>query len=194
MLCVLPGVANPNGFSGWLAVVTPVTVALVVIPRHVVSFFNLSLSKKRRLQYRPQVVDLMNITFMHPVRANPTWLFFPSGLSSRRFLGLQDIHEVECSGQSLHTELDLLTMVFYEVTSDETLGFVNHGKRECTAAHVFVSCDVDDRDARRTRLKALISDLAEGESRAYGCNITAVGTRGRSKLLSWTISIHQISE
>lgn len=107
---------------------------------------------------------------------------------------MQDIHEVECSGQSLHTELDLLTMVFYEVTSDETLGFVNHGKRECTAAHVFVSCDVDDRDARRTRLKALISDLAEGESRAYGCNITAVGTRGRSKLLSWTISIHQISE
>lgn len=116
------------------------------------------------------------------------------GLLATSFLGSSTIHEVQCTDEGLPSDQDMLSLLLYRVQGDKVLGFVNLKNRECATSDVFVSCYVDATGSRKTRLKALISDLVEGEARHYGCNVTTMQPGGRTTMLSWSIVIHQTSE
>ncbi|XP_025102313.1 uncharacterized protein LOC112568945 isoform X6 [Pomacea canaliculata] len=113
------------------------------------------------------------------------------GLSSGLFLTFDNIHRVVCSGASLEADVDVMAMVLYRVADDRVLAYVNQAKQECTTSELFVSCDVDTTDSKRSRLSVLISDLAEGETRTLGCNISTIAAGGRFRTLSWRIVLRQ---
>lgn len=117
-----------------------------------------------------------------------------SGLSSGLFLTFDNIHRVVCSGASLEADVDVMAMVLYRVADDRVLAYVNQAKQECTTSELFVSCDVDTTDSKRSRLSVLISDLAEGETRTLGCNISTIAAGGRFRTLSWRIVLRQASK
>ena len=83
-------------------------------------------------------------------------------------------------------------VLLYEVTSRKILATMNVNKKECTTSEDYVSCDVVDGDSRKSSLSALISDLAEGQSRVYGCNLTALMSRSSVQTFSWSITVQHI--
>ena len=92
---------------------------------------------------------------------------------------------------------DLFFMVLYQVTdtSDggiKTLGQLNVNKRECSTYEDYVSCDIVESESRRSRLKALVADLAEGQSRVYGCNVSALISGSTAGIMSWSITLHHV--
>lgn len=118
---------------------------------------------------------------------------FP-GLTSRPFQGFADIQEVECLGDSLPPESDVVLMLLYEKTHNKILAAMNMRKHECSTLEEYTSCDMVDSDSSKSRLRALITDLAEGQSRVYGCNISALISGIRMESFSWSITLHHISK
>ena len=118
---------------------------------------------------------------------------FP-GLSSKLFQGFHGLQEIQCSGENLPQDSDLMTMTLYEANSNFVLAAANIGKQECSTSHNYVACHLDIIDRRKSQLKALVDDLAEGQSRVYGCNVSAFDSTSRVQLFSWSITIHHISK
>ena len=119
-----------------------------------------------------------------------------SGLSSRSFKGFHDIQQIQCSGEALPPDSDLFFMVLYQVTDNsdggiKTLGQLNVNKRECSTSEDYVSCDIVESESRRSRLKALVADLAEGQSRVYGCNVSALMSGVRMQTFSWSVTVRR---
>ena len=108
------------------------------------------------------------------------------------FQGFQDLTQIQCSGESLPLDADVMFVLLYEVTSRNVLATMTVSKGECTTSEAYVSCDMLDGDSRKSSLCALISDLAEGQSRVYGCNLTALISRSSVRTFSWSITVYHI--
>ena len=116
-----------------------------------------------------------------------------AGLSSKPFQGFHDLQEVECSAESLPPDSDVMSMVLFHDDLDKTvLAAVNLKKEECSTAEKFVSCEIVPSDCRRSKLKALVDDLAEGQSRVYGCNVSALISGVRMQTFSWSVTVRRI--
>ena len=111
---------------------------------------------------------------------------------TRPFQGHSHITEVECSGEKLAADTDLLTMVLYHVPDKRVLATANLKRKECSTSDQFSSCLINDRDSHRTRLSTLVLDLAERELRHYGCNLTTFKTDGTTDIISWSIFASQM--
>ncbi|PVD27410.1 hypothetical protein C0Q70_12568 [Pomacea canaliculata] len=140
-----------------------------------------------------------NVTTMQPGGRTTMLSWFivihQTRLVSKLFLGSHDIQEVECSGAALPTDVDLVTMVLHSPPSDRALAYVNLQTRHCSTSEMFVSCVMDDRDSRQTKLRALVTNLPQGAARMYGCNVTAVKDGWKVKAFSWSLTvIHQTRE
>lgn len=107
---------------------------------------------------------------------------------------MPDIHQVECSGEPLTPDVDLLTMVLYRLTDNKELGYALVKDRKCSTTDTYVACHIDSGDPRRTKLVALVYDLPAGESRAYGCNMSVNVVKWQVQTLSWSIVLHQAGE
>lgn len=116
------------------------------------------------------------------------------GLTSRPFQGFTAIQSVECTGATLPGDWDLLSMVLYRVSSSELLAIANLRKRSCSTSQTFIACHIDESDSRGSKIKALISDLTEGQSRAYGCNLTSLSSAGQSSIVSWSLVVTRPSK
>ncbi|XP_025101714.1 uncharacterized protein LOC112568586 isoform X3 [Pomacea canaliculata] len=108
-----------------------------------------------------------------------------SGLIAAPFRGYSSVLEVLCSGEALNPDLDLLTMVLYETASHSVLATLSVASRECSTGSSFTSCTFSAGDSRRTRISTLVTDLAEGEQRDYGCNVTSFRSGDRAYFTSW---------
>ncbi|KAK7105433.1 hypothetical protein V1264_016812 [Littorina saxatilis] len=115
-------------------------------------------------------------------------------LTSRSFQGFHNLHEMQCSGENLSQDSDLMTMVLYEVKSSKVLAAANLRKQECSTSSSYIACHLDATDTRKSKLKALVDDLAEGQSRVYGCNVSAFMDGTRVKLFTWFITVRHISK
>ena len=87
--------------------------------------------------------------------------------------------EVECSGEALSADRDLLTVVLFRVGGPRrrVLATANLKSGECATSSAFSACRLHARDSHRTRLATLVLDLAPGEQRAGAypvspCNAT----------------------
>ena len=101
---------------------------------------------------------------------------------------------MECTGATLPADTDLLSMVLYQVSSAKLLAIANLRKRSCSTSQTFIACHIDESDSRRSKIKALISDLTEGQSRAYGCNLTSLNSAGQSSIVSWSLVVTRSSK
>ena len=113
-------------------------------------------------------------------------------MRTRPFQGHSHITEVECSGERLDSDTDLLTMVLYHVPDKRVLATANLKSRECSTSDQFSSCMINDRDSHSTRLRTLILDMAEHELRHFGCNLTTFRTDGTTDIISWSIYASQM--
>ncbi|XP_025102314.1 uncharacterized protein LOC112568945 isoform X7 [Pomacea canaliculata] len=109
-----------------------------------------------------------------------------NGLKWGAFQGHDHVLEVECSGETLASDKDLLSMVLYSARDNKVLATVNLKTRECATSDRFSSCVFDERDSHRTRLRALVLDIAEGETWPFGCNLTTFKTADGAIFVSWT--------
>ena len=118
---------------------------------------------------------------------------FP-GLTSKSFQGFHNLREIQCSGESLPPDSDLMTMVLYAADSTGILAAANLRKQECSTSKSYVACRIDATDTRKSKLKVLVDDLVEGEWRVYGCNVSAFVSGSRVQLYSWSITVYRISK
>ena len=125
----------------------------------------------------------------HPLQPPPPP---PQGCARARSKVTATSRRVECSGERLDSDTDLLTMVLYHVPDKRVLATANLKSRECSTSDQFSSCVIDDRDSRSTRLRTLVLDMAEHELRHFGCNLTTFKTDGTTDIISWSIYASQM--
>ena len=117
-----------------------------------------------------------------------------SGMSVRNFKGFSSLQEVECWGGHLKTEVKLVSLKLYTISDNSVLAYLNTLTHECITHGAYSSCSIDTVTSRRSRLKVLVADLAEGESRGYGCKASSFRSGEEPKTDTWSIVIRRISE
>ena len=129
---------------------------------------------------------------------------FP-GLEARPFQGLPRVQEVECSGRPLEPGSSVSSMVLYDQRDqggERILASVNTLTGECTTGGAFSACLLHGGpagagglgrggagDSRLTRLRTLVLDLAPGDSRKYGCEVTSLRSGERSRISTWSLTV-----
>ena len=86
-----------------------------------------------------------------------------------------------------------MTMVLFAARSNELLAAANLKNQQCSTSTSYVACHLDS-DSRKSQLRALVADLAEGQSRVYGCNVSAFVSGFRVQLYTWSITVRHISK
>lgn len=91
-------------------------------------------------------------------------------------------------------EVDLLSLSMFRISDNAVLGTLHVIKNSCFTHTDFSSCSIDLNDSRESRLRVLVADLQEGESRQYGCEANVINTKGRTNTSVWTIVVTRTSE
>lgn len=125
-----------------------------------------------------------------------------AGMSYKdHFHGVSSIVEVECSGVSLPSNVDLMSITMFAMTTSHSshtggiIASINYGGRKCLTTDVFSSCEIDERNSRSTRLRTLVLDLAVEATRWIGCNVTGFeSSSGLVKIVSWSLNAKRKSE
>ena len=121
-----------------------------------------------------------------------TFLF--SGMSVRNFKGFSSLQEVECWAGHLETEVKLVSLKLYTISDNSVLAYLNTVTNECITHGAYSSCFIDIAASRKSRLKVLVADLKEGESRSYGCKASSFRSGEEPKTDTWSISVKRFSE
>ena len=119
---------------------------------------------------------------------------FLSGLTSRDFKGFPSLQELECSGGNLEPEVKLLSLQMHRLSDNKALASLNVFSNTCVTLGDFSSCVIDNVDTHKSRLRVLVFDLEEGESREYGCSVNTVNSFGVTKLTKWKYRVERKSE
>ena len=117
-----------------------------------------------------------------------------TGLFTRHFKGIPSIQEVECWGQGLKPETKLLSLKVYTIPDNKVQASLNVFANNCLTYADYSSCFVDTADTHRSRLRVLVYDLEEGESREYGCRALALQNTGDESELTWSVLVTRKSE
>lgn len=115
-------------------------------------------------------------------------------MTVRSFQGINSVVEVECSGESLAADVDILTMSLFASRARDFNAFVNLKTNECRTAGQFSSCRIDERNSRKTRLSTLVLDLKVDEVRWYICNITTLKEGRWVNVLLWSVEASRESK
>ena len=110
------------------------------------------------------------------------------------FRGFPSLQEVECWAGHLEAEVKLLSLKLYNVADDTLLAYLNTLTNECMTFLEYSSCDIDTSDTRQSRLRVLVADLKEGESRTYGCKTSSFRSTEEAKTSTWSIVVRRNSE
>ena len=124
----------------------------------------------------------------------PSTCGFISGLIVGDFKGFPSLQEVECTGKDLKADVDLLSLSMFRTSDSSVLGTLHVIKNSCFTRSDFSSCHIDLENSRKSKLRLLVSDLSEGESREYACKANAINTLGESEISTWNILVSRASE
>ena len=117
-----------------------------------------------------------------------------AGMTATDFKGIPSIQEVECWGEGLKPEVKLLSLKLYRASDNYVLASLNIYANTCLTYNDFSSCYVNSVETHKSRIKALVYDLEEGESRRYGCKATVVQSEGDASELKWSTVVMRRSE
>ena len=118
---------------------------------------------------------------------------FP-GMAVRNFKGFQSLQEVECWAGHLETEMKLLSLKMYTISDNSVLAYLNTLTNECVTYGEYASCFIDTISTRQSRLRVLVADLEEGESRGYGCKASVFRSGEEARTSSWSIFVQRKGE
>lgn len=110
-------------------------------------------------------------------------------MSVTNFRETETIQEVQCSGDVLEPDVDLMTMSLFLLSNKTILAFVNPWKSECLTNTGFSSCHVSSGRSRQTRLRTLVMALPDRASVTYGCNVTIAKSGGVTGTVSWFLTV-----
>lgn len=110
------------------------------------------------------------------------------------FRGFTNIKELECSGEVLESTFDVLSMSLFTPLNDKVSVSVNVRTNQCLTSDSFSLCDIDTGSSRLSKIRTLVLDLKESESRVYGCNVTCFVSGGRVKTVTWFTTVHRSSK
>lgn len=114
---------------------------------------------------------------------------------SRDFLGIPSIQEVECWGGYLEAEVKVFSLTLFKMSDSTMLSHVNPFTGECITSIEFSSCHVDSGNTRNSRLRILVTDLDEEDSKHYGCNVTSFKSVGETpRTVTWSLTVKRSSE
>ena len=113
---------------------------------------------------------------------------------SRDFKGFPSLKEVECWGGSLEPEVKLMSLQMYTLPERTILASLNVITKNCVTFGDYSSCFIDKDDTHKSRLRILVYDLGEGESKDFGCTALSLKSLGNAKSLSWTTSVTRKSK
>ena len=121
----------------------------------------------------------------------PLNLLTSLGLTSKPFYGLANTQEVECSGRTLDSATSLLSLSLFSLHDDRVLASANIATKACLTSGYFSSCLFHQSDTRQSKLRTVVGvqDLADGEEKWIGCNVTAFVSGGRSMIYSWKLAV-----
>ena len=103
------------------------------------------------------------------------------GMRSRNFKDIPQLQEVECLPAVKETDVKLLSVSLYSMPGKSVLVLLNVLTNSCLTHGEFSSCVMDSRDWREWKVRVLVADLEEGESRTFGCEVTAFTSRGKTR-------------
>lgn len=86
-------------------------------------------------------------------------------MTTRLFLGMASALELECSGQSLGADINLLRMMLCSVGRNRVLANFTVKDEVCVTTDVYSSCVEGSGSWRNNKLGLLLFDAAEGQSR-----------------------------
>lgn len=113
-------------------------------------------------------------------------------MTSRVFRDIPSIYEVECSGNALESNIDLLGITLFHVEGNHKIASVNMRVNECSSSDTFSSCYIDQMESRKSRLATLVVDLKADETRMFGCNITGFRA-GLGHFVTWLHAVRHLS-
>lgn len=117
-----------------------------------------------------------------------------AGITVRDFRNISSIQEMECSGDTLRPEISLLSLKTFRVADGTVTAYLNTLKHECITLTEYSSCVIDSGNTRRSRLRFLVHDLQEGESREYGCTANSFRSLEDTRTWTWTVTVRRNSE
>ena len=117
-----------------------------------------------------------------------------TGMLSRDFKGIPSIQEVECWGGKLEAEVKLLSLKMYTTSDNSVLASLNVFANSCITFGAMSSCFIEAADTHKSRLRVLVADLEEGESREFGCKASTVNSLGDPHTTTWSIVVRRKSE
>lgn len=117
-----------------------------------------------------------------------------SGMIARDFKGFPSIQEVECWGHGLKPEVKLLSLRLYRASDNFLLASVNVFADNCLTYTDYSSCVINTSDTHKSRVRVLVYDLEEGDSRRYGCKATVVGSEGEARNILWSTVVTRQSK
>lgn len=107
------------------------------------------------------------------------------------FLGFPSLQEVRCSGTSIQTQVEVMSLELFQPHNDKVLAIIFPIRNTCKTFTAYSSCSVDTGDTRKSSVRTLVSDLEEGETTRLGCNVTTLRGDGHAQMFSWFISVHR---
>ena len=110
------------------------------------------------------------------------------------FKGFPSLKEVECTGASIESGVDLLSLTLFKTAESKVLAILNTIKSTCKTFSEFSSCFINIGEPRKSVLRTLITDLQEGETVVLGCNVTTFVEIGHAPRHSWTIPVYRRSK
>ena len=121
------------------------------------------------------------------------WGLF-AGMASRDFRGIPSIQEVECWAEKLGSDVKLMSLQMYKIPGSSVIASLNLYTNNCMTYGEFSSCFISPKDAHKSRLRLLVHDLGEGETRQYKCLVTGVTPSGGTKSLISTLTVTRASK
>ena len=115
-------------------------------------------------------------------------------MTSRLFKGIPSLREVECTGRNLNPEVKLLALQIYRLPSHELLATLNVISSNCVTLGEMASCDVNTADSHQSKLRVLVADLDEGESRQFKCTGNTLDSYGLTNAVTWNIIVTRYSK
>ena len=115
-------------------------------------------------------------------------IFLP-GIAFRNYYIHPGILEIECSGRRLPVSVDVSSMKLFTHVTNETMAMVFPTKNTCKTFTYFSSCHINVVHTRKSSLKALVTDVAAGETVMVGCNVSVFNQNGEIRMYSWLRSV-----
>ena len=117
-----------------------------------------------------------------------------TGMTSHVYKGIPSLHEVECTGRNLKPEVKLLALQLYTLPDHALLATLNVISNTCVTLGEMSSCIVNKTDSHKSKLRILVSDLKEGESRQYKCTGNTLDSYGLSEVVTWELTVIRFSK